>query len=533
MSRGGPFSWAGVPSLASDFDAEEIQKERERRRSAERLRISRDREARSAEAARLRSVDAGASRGPAARRAPPSSAPAAPRPSGATSTAGAPSSPATPAAPPRTIGGPILSPELRAFFDVDPTDRFDLQEVNALRLGGLVRVAAGDGELLRALAERAATLMARVKQEADDPLNAGAFLRERVLEWYRASPTAERWTVEAPARWSGVLADSRTAGGKLHPWVNHRLRALRDEAARAGPVGSRLRQGLRRDRRDREATSRTAHQQILAEVAQAVLDDLGARRREPGVPCPLVHLSELAMRRQVATVNDALAALFGSPESGPFVVLHPNRYPECEELSIRPPLAAATGAALAYRLVPGTPSHKGARGRAGSESADGGLGTGGPEEEDGASLWEAAQLPPEAWPRAVEARRRDRRRLDSPPKDYRQRAAYEPLRELVVRDPEFRKQFLAVRWRGRPAGLPLLATLLQRGKLAPEVATDHEYLDAELDGLVGEDAAGHPSVDVWRFAGWTVRREGGHAEGFRYVAERDDPGSAEPEGERA
>jgi hypothetical protein len=226
-------------------------------------------------------------------------------------------------------------------------------------------------------------------------------------------------------------------------------------------------------------------------------------------------------------VNDALAVLFGSPESGPFVILHPNRYPECEELAIRPPLAAATGAALAYRLVPGPASRKGGRGRAGGEGAGeegGGDGAddGSAEGEDGASIWDASPVTGETWTRAVEARRHDRRRLEPPPKDYRQRAAYEPLRDLVVGEAEFRKQFLSVRWRGRPAGLPLLATLLQRGKLAPEVATDHEYLDAELEGLVGEDAAGRPAPDTWRFGAWTVRREGNHTEGFRYVAERSE-----------
>ena len=515
MRARGPFSSAGVPSLASEFDAEEIQKERERRRSAERQRISHDREARSAEAARLRSVDAAPVRATGSSRAvakPPASPSPAPPPSSP-----APSSR-------RPIGAPLVDPELQAFLQFDPADRFDLQELNAFRLGGLARRAGDDPGLLRAVAERAGALMARVKQEADDPLNLGAFLRERVLEWYRLSPGSTTWSVDTAARWSGLLADSRTAGGKLQPWLNHRLRALVEETSRAGPVAARLRKGLLRDRTERTATTRTAHQQIVAEVAQGILDDLSARARESGAACPLVHVSELAMRRQVATVNDALALLFGSPESGPFVVLHPNRYPECEELAIRPPLAAATGAALAYRLAPGPAARKGTgRSRGSADGAPDGGDAGADEGEDGASIWDASSVGPEAWSRAVEARRRERRRLDPPPKDYRQREAHAPLRELVVGDAEFRKQFLAVRWRGRPAGLPLLATLLQRGKLAPEVATDHEYLDAELEELVGDDASGHPAPDTWRFGGWTVRREGSHAEGFRYVAERAEP----------
>jgi hypothetical protein len=371
--------------------------------------------------------------------------------------------------------------------------------------------------------------MVRVKQEIDDPHSAGAYLRERVLEWYRKSPGAADWARDASHRWSGLFADSRVSGGRLRPWINLRLRAVRDAALAEGAVASRLRRSLLPDRRGDSTVTRTTHQQIVAEVSQALLDDLASRPRDPEAATPLVHLSELAVRRQVATVNDILALLFDSPESGPFVILHPNRYPDCQEMEIRPPAASSTGAALAYALVPGRSVRRAGGHGASSDGAGGGGGGPGTttdegsveDDSEGATIWDATEVAPATWLRIVERRRRDRRRLDPPPKDYRARAAHEALRRLVLENGEFRKTFLAVRWRGRPAGPPLLATLLQRGKLAPEVATDHEYLDAELDELAGDDPEAHPAPDVWKFGGWTVRRDGSHSEGFRYAAERD------------
>jgi hypothetical protein len=521
--------------MADESEGERILKEREAERAAARQRIAKEREARRAEVERLRSIAAG--RGP-----PPPSAPAGPP---AEAPRGAPPAgsrgsrervrrpgvePVTQRAPTQRIGGPIVLPEIGEFLATDPTDRFDIQTVNRLRLAGLVLGAGEDRQVLSAISDRAAALMARVKQEVDDPLNAGAFLRERVLEWYRESPQRDAWAEEAPGRWGGLFADSRQSGGRLLPWINVRLRAVREEAMGTGRVASILRQRLRRDRKDQALVARTTHQQIVAEVAQALLDDIAGRRREPGAPFPLVHLSELAMRRQVATVNDVLGLLFSSPEMGPFVVLHPNRYPDCEELEVRPPSPNATGAALAYSLVAGRAGRRGtgrggASGEGAGETGGGGEATLDENDLDGSSVWEAESVTPEAWRRIAEGRRRERRRLEAPPKDYRSRAAYEPLRDLLLQDPEFRKLFLSVRWRGRPAGLPLLATLLQKGKFAPDVATDHEYLDAELEELRGGEA-GEP--DVWRFGGWTVRREGGHAEGFRYAAEREEPAAGSP-----
>ncbi len=519
--------------MAPESEGAQLRRDRERQRTAERQRIAEERARRRQEAQRLRSgtpSPAVPSREPLGRAPPRRYREAGPPPGDdASAELGGPAPPGPTTARPRgsPIGTAVLPPSVTGFLAWDPTVHFDLQKVNRLPLAGLVPAVGNDRQLLAEVAGRAAALMTRVKQEVDDPLNAGAFLREQVLEWYRSSAGASGWVEDASGRWSGLFAESRMSGGRLQPWLNQRLWATREAAVRAGRLGSRLRQTLGRDRREQTLVARTPHQQILGEVAQALLDDLAAHPREPGTPCPLVHLSELAVRRQVTTVNDALALLFNSPETGPFVLLHPNRYPDCEELEIRPPAAGAQGAALAFLLVPGRAGRRsGVAGRASSTDVTGGEPGASADPDDlleGAAVWEATDVPKGTWQRLADARRRDRKRLEAPPKEYRARAAYLPLRSLIVDDPEFRRLFLAVRWRGRPAGLPLLATLLQKGKLSPEVATDHEYLDAELNELRPEEGGEPSAADRWAFSGWTVRREGDHAAGFRYVAERDAP----------
>ncbi len=361
--------------MVEEPDAESVHKERERRRAEERVRIDRDRRERELELARLRrselletSGEQGDARtgaaaagidvkGPASRRADPGGSPgSAPVPSRAASAQGLGTEPTSrrsdPSGPVRgATGQPILSESLRRFMAVDPVGRFDIQLLNTLPFFPLVEDAQREPRRLESLKERSAALMARVKSEVDDPLNAGAFLREQVLLWYRRSPTDPEWSARMPERWAGLFADSRVTGGRLQAWLNSRLLAVYHGAVRAGRLSSRIRLGIRPSRALEGATGRTAHQQIQGEAAQAILDDLASRPREGEGPFPLVRLSELAVRRQVQTVNDALSLLFNSRESGPFIVLHPNRYPDCDEVQIRPPTPAASGAALAFVLV--------------------------------------------------------------------------------------------------------------------------------------------------------------------------------------
>lgn len=409
---------------------------------------------------------------------------------------------------------------------MDTAEQFDIEALNQLPLTLLLQEGAEEPELLAAIAERSELLMERVKKELDDPLNAGALLRELALEWYRDSPEDPAWTESASARWGGLFADSKVSGRGLHPWLNARLWAIHQRSVREGPVRHRVRRGISRSKVAEYSVIRTAVQQIQAEVAQAFLDDLASHPRKPDSPFPLVRLSELAVRRQVATVNDALSALFSSAETGPFVVLHPNRYPDCEELQIRPPVGGASGAALAFTLV----SPKSARKPGGRVPGGAGHPEPGGESEgteghtpadvaiDPETVWTASEVSPAAWRGVLEECHQSKRRLDSPPRDYRTRPSYVRLRELILRDPEIRRTFLAVKWRGRPAGLPLLASLLQKGTIAPEVATDHEYLEAELGEVSQGDPQFVPENGVWKFPGWTVNREGTHQEGFRYRA---------------
>ncbi|MCI4360247.1 MAG: hypothetical protein L3J91_00930 [Thermoplasmata archaeon] len=424
-------------------------------------------------------------------------------------------------------GRPILSPGLQRLLELDPTERFDLLLLNSLPFGGLVDEASEEVPLLESLKSRTEKLMLRVKTEEDDPLSAGAFLREQVLLWYRQSAEDPEWTSRSTERWAGLFADSRTTGGRLQPWLSRRMLGVYEACLRAGRLRSRIRRGLSGSKSVEGAVTRTALQQIQGESSQALLDDLASHPRQGEGPFPLVRLSELAVRRQIQTVNDALALLFNSHETGPFIVLHPNRYPDCEEVQIRPPTSTAGGAALAFLLIVAHPVRRGG-GRGGATGFDGPVGEGGrvggsdgpAEAFDGATIWEAPSVTGAAWRDVVNDYRKERKRLEAPPKDYRVRAAYVALREVLLEDAEFRKAFLTSKWRGRPAGLPLLVTLLQKGSIAPEVATDYEYLEAELGTLAADDPQWRPEAGVWTFGPWTVTREGSSPKELRYRAQR-------------
>ncbi len=428
----------------------------------------------------------------------------------------------------REIGAPVHDELTRRFLQIDPTEGFDIQALNELRLEGVAPSGAYDPKLLQEVAVRAEELMVRVKAEVDDPLSAAPFLTEQVLAWFRQSATDAEWAARMPRRWAGLFAQSRISGGKLQTWLNFRLDRVRVEAIRLAGLGSRIRASFSGGKRIEDVLVRGLMQQIQGEVAQAILDDLAVHPWSNDRALPLVRLSELAVRRQVQTINEALAVLFTSPDGGPFVLLHPNRYPDCPELVVRPPVWGASGASLAYHVVAVRREERTERrsrrprGRSRGEGSDAGdeMGEGG---EYGSSqpgaIWERTDLDADFWREAIEEARRTRRRLDPPPKDFRVREAYAALRCVLLESAELRPLFLAVRWRGRPSGLALVVSLISKGSLSPEVLTDHEYLDAELSDLAKSDPDWKPENGEWEFSGWKVQREGDHRDGFRYRAE--------------
>lgn len=441
---------------------------------------------------------------------------------------------------PRAIGGPVR-PSMSAFLLTNRTEQFDIQMLNALPLPTLLEEAHGDRSLLAAAAQQAEELMARVKHEVDDPASAGAFLREQVRYWHDESGKDPTWAARMPERWAGLFSDSRVHGGRLRPWLNHRLWTLHERAFEGGPLRKRWARRLRGDGTEAQSVDRSPSEVIRAEVAQAILDDLATHPRDPEVPLPLISLSELAVRRQVVTVNEVLGQLFSVPDAGPFVLLHPNRYPGCEETVIRPPVPRARGAALAYTLGPARPATRPAapprpvarepvteqpRERAvvaaspaTTPRSDEPVEAEPPSGLDADSIWEADSVSASAWREVVEMTRESRGRLSAPPGEFRSRRAYPVLIDRLLEDADFRRAFLAVRWRTRPAGPCLLATLLAEGSLVSEVSTDHEYLEAELDELVKAGRATKPGEGRWTARGYAIAREGSHQEGFRFRAQ--------------
>jgi hypothetical protein len=534
--------------MALDSEVDRIQRERERRRKEERQRAEEDRQFRRREVARLRQFDLSPMEGgfedepvmldPVPLPPPPPKLPTTEGPRKSQSSLALDEEvsrlrveirAATGEVPPRTIGSRVHSEPFRRFMEIDPAEGFDIQDLNVLPLHGLVEEAKGEANLLVALAHRVSALMIRIKREVDDSLTAGAFLRDQVLFWYRTSQTEHEWVARATQRWGGLFSESRISGGKLEPWLNIRLWNLRDEVNRARGLKGRLKSTLVRRRGSEAAVTRTPAQQVQAEVAQAILDDLAGHARPNEGPLPLVRLSELAQRRQVPTINEALAVLFSCSESGPFVLLHPNRYPDCQELSIRTPSPGTGGAALAYSLSPAKSSRKpfGRERNSGGEAIPGrGSSQVDPDDSDfdEAQIWELAEVSEDQWRQLLTTCKREKHRLNPPPKDFRAREAYPVLRSLLLAKADVRSQFFGVRWRGRPAGLPLLASLFTKGSLAPDVSTDHEYLEAELNEICQPRGSEEHNAGEWNLPGWRVTRTGNHREGFRYTAEAKESG---------
>jgi hypothetical protein len=238
---------------------------------------------------------------------------------------------------------------------------------------------------------------------------------------------------------------------------------------------------------------------LTQQVAQAYLDDLAATARDGGHSLPLERLSGFARRNGSSEVNMTLTELFTPEATNLLTVLDPRFHPELGTLAIRIVPAKHLEDVATYDLV-----HVGPHASSGQSASDADAG-----EVISASPWERETMTKENWIDLLKSLTKQKGKLDPPPRENpRDRESYLSLREIVLTEPIARKAFLATAWKGRPSGLILLGQLLSKGRWVPEVDTDADYLEAELDHLDGAQPD-HPHKEgEWDLGhGWTVTRE--------------------------
>jgi hypothetical protein len=405
---------------------------------------------------------------------------------------------------------------LQAFLAQDPDRAFDLEALNAVDFGALAEELEEDRSRRGEVNEKAAALIGRLTSDTADIDAIDDVLRDRAVLWFRDLPSIPAWSERQTPRWAGLVAETRTAGGARTAALLDRLAALRDQTA---PFEGPARKAFAGLRKRGEPTVASPAASLPAQIIQALLDDLAARARVPGEPAPLLRLSELASKHTVLETNQALAALFKAEPAGPFVILHPSRFPEFDFVLIRPPPARATGAAIAYEVVtvpPGEPLPQ-AGADAALPSVPAGFAAPALPLDPTADLWSRDAVGDAGWTAALGEFERRRERLPPPPGDFRRLPPYFELRKLIIANPDARRTFLATKWRGKPPGLALLAQLLSERSLAPEVETDAEYLEAELSDVERGDPNWKPATPSWTLAsGLVVTRAGEHG-GFSYA----------------
>ena len=405
----------------------------------------------------------------------------------------------------RRSTGPKPS-ELESFLQMNSEEQFDLEAINVVDSNALVEEARGDKRVLREIVRTAEALLPRVRAETEDPLLVGAILRNKTLDWYRNSPSDAAWLDHVPLRWGGIFHESRVPGGRLSRKLSTRIVNLINRCVAESGAAAFLRAGftgLFRGSANMASILQFAlgskRPRLTQQVAQAYLDDLAARARNGDQPLPLERLSELARRNGSAEVNMTLAELFRQDGISSLTVLDPRFHPEMHALAIRVVPARTPDDAVTYDLVQADGQGALESGGPGSASMDGLIG----------SPWQREDLTKKDWTELLRAVEKRKGRLDPPPRDNpRERASYLELRDLLLSDPAARKTFLAVKWKGRPTGLALLCQLLSAASLTPEVDTDGDYLEAELDHLDKGRAERKAKDGQWKVGnGWTVVRE--------------------------
>jgi len=412
---------------------------------------------------------------------------------------------------------------IAAFLLMNPEEKFDLEAINSIELPALVVEARGDKRVLREVFRTAQALLPRVRAETEDPLLVSAILRKKTLDWYRRSPTDPNWAEYMPLRLGGIFYESRVPGGRLSRKLSVRLTLLINECVQASGTMAFLRAGVNGLFRGSAMVASmmqfalgSKRPRLTQQVAQAYLDDLAACGRNGGESLPLERLSDLGRRTGSQEVNMTLVELFPQDVAGILTVLDPRFHPGMSALAIRVVAPKTSDDAATYDLVQGparSPKEHGGLESAATEAASG-------------SPWERPDISKKDWLGVLKSLEKRKARLEAPPRDNpRDRESYLTLRELLLTDSPGRKAFLAVHWKGKPSGLALLCQLLVDGSLVPEVDTDADYLEAELDHP-DKGHADHRSKDGhWNLGhGWTVVREvaDGRARTYRASAKSGD-----------
>jgi hypothetical protein len=396
--------------------------------------------------------------------------------------------------------------ELKAFLRMNPEEGFDLEVMNSIDMRALVKEARQDRQLLREAVRTAEALLPRVRAETEDPLLVGAILSDKTLAWYRKSAADPDWAEFTPLRWGGIFYESRAPGGRLRRKLSTRLVDLINDCVTASGTTAVLRagfSGLFHGSANVKSVVQFAlgskRPHLTQQVAQAYLDDLAANPRNGDEPVPLEHLSDLARRTASAEVNNTLAEIFHPENTRSLTVLDPRFHPGMNAVTIRVVPAKNPTEASTYDLVQNEVSRARESGAPRDAATDGAP----------TSPWERQELTDKDWLKLLKTLEKRKLRLDAPPaENHRERPSFLSLRDLLISDSSARKAFMAVRWKGRPSGLPLLAQLLSQGTWIPEADTDGDYLEAELDHLDRQNAGQASNDGAWTIGhGWTVTRE--------------------------
>jgi hypothetical protein len=408
------------------------------------------------------------------------------------------------------------------FMAMDAEEHFDLDGLNGLDFNAVLAEAIASKENAAACSKKAERLLARLHQDISDPDTIDDILRDRMVRWYRDSPKGPAWSNAAPRAWSGLVAETKSAGGRKRTPLEKRFADLKTACdARGAWIKPRQRAEEAEPwrRKGQVAPSVPDAPVMKAEIVQCVLDDMAASPKPVEGTFPLPVLSELAAKYTTQRINNALAEIFKADPRGPYVVIHPSRYPDCDITVIRPPAQGAKAGAMAYEIffakaqaqatMPQTGGPGGAYGSTGG-STPGLLDTSG-------ALWTRDALSKEEWAAVLAELNRSRDRLEPPPPNYRKLPPYFTLRELLITDEAARRAFSSVKWRGKPVGLALLNQLLLDKTLTPDIDTDREYFEAELGDLDRGDVNYQSPTGKWTVAGGTVvTRTGDASKGFTY-----------------